>query len=163
MITMAMIQGKAIGGGAEIAVATDLRIITKTAKIGYVHARVGICSAWGGGSRLVQLVGPGKALEMMASGRLVSAQEAYQMGLVNNIIDCDETDEAAIMGKAHEYLKAHLIGAKTTIIAMKGIVNAARTLPLEQALVAECQLLASTWGKEAHLAALNNNIKHNDA
>lgn len=160
MITMALIQGKAIGGGAEIAVTTDLRCITKSAKIGYVHCRVGIVAAWGGGSRLVQLVGPSRALELMSSGRLVGAGEALELGLVNNILDDSDLSDEQVMKNANDYLRSHLIGAKSTIIAMKGLVNAARTLPLEQALVAEGQILSSTWGKPPHLEALNNNVKH---
>lgn len=162
MITMAMIQGRAIGGGAEIAVTTDLRAITKSAKIGYVHAKVGIVAAWGGGSRLVQLVGPSRAVELMSSGRLVGADEALSFGLVNSVIDDTGLSDDKVMEEAKNYLKSHLIGAKSTIIAIKCLVNAARTLPLEQALVAESQVLSSTWGKPPHLEALNNNIKHRD-
>lgn len=162
MITMALIQGKALGGGAEIAVATDLRAMTKSAKMGYVHCRVGIVAAWGGGSRLVQLVGPSRAVELMSSGRLVGADEALSLGLVNSILDDSNLDDDDVMAKAKEYLSSHLIGAKSTIIAIKGLVNAARTLPLEQALVAEGQILSSTWGKPPHLEALNNNVKHRD-
>lgn len=160
MITMSFIEGKALGGGAEIAIATDLRVITKSAMIGYVHCRVGIVAAWGGGSRLVQLVGPSRAIELMSSGRLVGADEALQLGLVNHIIDDNELEQTLVMGKAENYLESHLIGAKSTIIAIKGLVNAARTLPLEQALVVEGQILSSTWGKEPHLEALNNNVRH---
>lgn len=163
MITMALIQGRALGGGAEIAITTDLRTITKTAKMGYVHCRVGIVAAWGGGSRLVQLVGPSRAVELMSSGRLVGAEEALSLGLVNNILDDSGLSNSEVMEKAKDYLKSHLIGAKSTIIAIKGLVNAARTLPLEQALVAEGQILSSTWGKPPHIEALNNNIKHRDA
>lgn len=160
MITMALIQGKAIGGGAEIAVTTDLRSITKSGKMGYVHCKVGIVAAWGGGSRLVQLVGPSRAVELMSSGRLVGAEEALNLGLVNNILDDTGLSHEEVLDKARCYLKSHLIGAKSTIIALKGLVNAARTLPLEQALVAEGQILSSTWGKPPHLDALNKNVKH---
>lgn len=160
MITMAFIQGKAIGGGAEVAVTTDLRVMTKSAKFGYVHCRVGIVAAWGGGSRLVQLVGPSRAIELMSSGRLVDAEEALRYGLANEIIDDTNLSDEEVMAAAKKYLSNHIIGAKSTITAMKGLINAARTLPLESALVVEGQILSSTWGKPPHLEALNNNIKH---
>lgn len=163
MITLALIQGKAIGGGAEVAVTTDLRLMTKSAKIGYVHCRVGIVAAWGGGSRLVQLVGPSRAIDLMSSGRLVSADEALLYGLANNVLDDTDADNESIMIMAKKYLSSHIIGAKSTIIAMKSLINAARTLPLEHALVVEGQILSSTWGKPPHMEALNNNIKHRDA
>lgn len=162
MITLSLIQGKAIGGGAEIAITTDLRAITRSAKMGYVHCRVGIVAAWGGGSRLVQLVGPSRAVELMSSGRLVGADEALNMGLVNSVLDDKGLSDVEVLEEGKKYLTAHLIGAKSTIIAIKSLVNAARTLPLEQALVAEGQILSSTWGKAPHLEALNNNVKHRD-
>ena len=162
MITMSLIQGKALGGGAEISVATDLRLMTESSKFGYVHCRVGIAAAWGGGSRLVQLVGPSKAIELMSSGRLVRADEALRLGIANSILDDSDLTNEQVIEKAKDYLKQHLIGAKSTIMAMKSLVNAARTLPLEQALVAEGQILSSIWGKPPHLEALNNNIKHRD-
>jgi ethylmalonyl-CoA/methylmalonyl-CoA decarboxylase len=162
MITMALVQGRALGGGAEIAVTTDLRVMTKSSKIGYVHCRVGIVAAWGGGSRLVQLIGPSRAVELMSSGRLVGANEALNFGLINSIIDDTNLDDKQVFEEAKKYLKSHLTGANSTIVAIKGLVNAARTLPLEQALVVEGQILSSTWGKQPHLEALNNNVKHRD-
>ena len=160
MITMALIQGKALGGGAEIAVTTDLRLITKSSKFGYVHCRVGIVAAWGGGSRLVQLVGPSRAVELMSSGRLVGADEALNLGLVNSVVDDEGLTGQQVFDEAKRYLKSHIIGAKSTIVAIKALVNGARTLPLEQALAVEGQILSSTWGKPPHLEALNNNVKH---
>lgn len=162
MITMALVQGKALGGGAEIAVSTDMRIMTKSAKLGYVHSRVGIVAAWGGGSRLVQLVGPSRAVELMSSGRLVGADEALSFGLVNSIIDDANLDNQQVLEEAKAYLRAHCMGANSTIMAIKGLVNAARTLPMEQALVVEGQILSSIWGKPPHIDALNRNVKHRD-
>lgn len=162
MITLALIEGKAIGGGAEIAVTTDLRLMTESSKIGYVHLRVGIVAAWGGGSRLVQLVGPSRAIELMSSARLVDPDEALKMGLVNQVIDDKGLTSEQVFQEAKKYLTSHLIGAKSTIVALKGLVNAARTLPLEGALVVESQILSSTWGKPPHIHALNSNVKHRD-
>lgn len=164
LITLAFVEGKAIGGGAEIATTTDLRVMVSSAKIGYVHVRVGICSAWGGGSRLVQLIGPSRAIELMSSGRLVGADEALNCGLVNHVIDektlpRDTISESALEA-AKSYLASHLIGAKSTILAIKALVNSARTLPLQQSLAAECQILSSTWAKKPHMEALENKVKH---
>lgn len=74
--TIAAINGPARGGGAEIAVACDLRVIAEDADIGFVHARLGIVPAWGGGQRLLRLVGYARALELIASGRVLTAGEA---------------------------------------------------------------------------------------
>ncbi|KAG9510602.1 Ethylmalonyl-CoA decarboxylase [Fragariocoptes setiger] len=161
MISMVLIEGSALGGGAELTLGADLRVMTQSSKIGFVHMRVGVCCGWGGGSRLVQLIGPSRATEILSSARTVGAQEALNIGLINHIIsDCDETNHQQVLEKALDYLKQHLIGARPTLLAMKALVNVARALPLDQALAAEAQLFASTWGKEAHRAALSSNIKH---
>lgn len=59
---------------------------SESAKIGFVHIKVGVCCGWGGGARLIQLVGPSRALEMLSSGRLIDAEEALQLGLANAIV-----------------------------------------------------------------------------
>ncbi len=85
MPTIAAINGPARGGGAEIAVACDQRIMSKDADIGFVHARLGITTAWGGARYLLQLVGYPKALELLTTGRVLSAQEAQAIGLVDHV------------------------------------------------------------------------------
>lgn len=161
MVSLALIQGGALGGGSELCTATDLRIMTKSAKIGFVHMRVGVSPGWGGGTRLVQLVGHSRALEMISSARTVGAQEALQMGLCNYIIDdCEETEYDLIVAKAMNYLEKHTIGTPNTISAMKAMVNGARSYPFDQSLASEAQLFASTWGKPAHIQGVEANIKH---
>jgi enoyl-CoA hydratase len=83
--TIAAINGPAIGGGAEIAVACDQRVIDEDAAIGFVHARLGITTGWGGARYLLQLVGYPMALELLTTGRMVDAQEAKEIGLVDHV------------------------------------------------------------------------------
>uniref|UniRef100_A0A6G1S5M1 Branched-chain-amino-acid aminotransferase n=1 Tax=Aceria tosichella TaxID=561515 RepID=A0A6G1S5M1_9ACAR len=132
MITLSLIQGSALGGGAELAVTTDLRLMTKSSRLGYVDCRAGSVAAWGGGSRLVQLIGSSRAVELMSSGRLVEADEALSFGLINSIIDDSNLNDEQILAEAKKYLSSHLIGADPAIVAIKSLVNGARTLPLEQ-------------------------------
>ena len=83
--TIAAINGPARGGGAEVAVACDLRVIAEDADIGFVHTRLGIVTAWGGGQRLLRAVGFSRAIELLSTGRVVQPKEALLLGLANAI------------------------------------------------------------------------------
>lgn len=83
---IAYLNGDAIGGGAELALACDLRLQAAHARIGYIQARLAITSAWGGGPDLFRLVGPARALRMMARAELVEAETALAWGLADAVI-----------------------------------------------------------------------------
>ena len=68
LITVAYVEGMALGGGAELMTACDYRLARENAKIGFVQVRIGITTVWGGGARLVQLIGYNKALNLLATG-----------------------------------------------------------------------------------------------
>ncbi len=75
-ITIAAINGPARGGGAEIAVACDLRVMDEVADIGFIQVKMGISTAWGGGQRLLRAIGYSRALELLVTGRVISATDA---------------------------------------------------------------------------------------
>ncbi|HUF89833.1 MAG TPA: enoyl-CoA hydratase-related protein [Gemmatimonadota bacterium] len=83
---IAAINGPAAGGGANLALACDLRIMADTASIGQTFVRIGLHPDWGGTYLLPRLVGVSRALELMWSGRMVGAEEALQIGLVNRVV-----------------------------------------------------------------------------
>lgn len=83
--TVAAVNGLALGGGAELALACDMRIAAAHARIGFVHANLNISTAWGGGADLMRLAGYARALELLATGVTLSAAEAKSMGLVNQV------------------------------------------------------------------------------
>ncbi|MBL7859421.1 MAG: enoyl-CoA hydratase/isomerase family protein [Cyclobacteriaceae bacterium] len=83
---IAAINGFALGGGCELAMACHIRIATENAKFGQPEVNLGIIPGYGGTQRLTQLVGRGKALELMLTGDLISAQEAKAIGLVNHVV-----------------------------------------------------------------------------
>lgn len=85
--TIAALNGLAIGGGAELAVACDIRIAAQSARIGFVQANLHISTAWGGGADLTRLVGYGRAMELLATGEILPAPAAAVMGLVNCVAD----------------------------------------------------------------------------
>ena len=85
--TIAAINGFALGGGCELALACDLRYAARTAKLGQPESNLGIIPGWGGTQRLARVCGLGVAKELVLTGRQVDAQEALRIGLVNAIAD----------------------------------------------------------------------------
>lgn len=93
---IAAINGPAAGGGANLALACDLRIMADTASIGQTFVRIGLHPDWGGTFFLPRLVGEARALELMWSGRMVGADEALELGLVQRVVPADRfRDESA--------------------------------------------------------------------
>jgi 3-hydroxypropionyl-coenzyme A dehydratase len=86
------VNGYALGGGCELAMVCDIRIASSNAKLGQPEVTIGIPPGWGGTQRLMRLVGPAKAKELVFTGRMVSAEEAFQLGLVNNLISLTSDD-----------------------------------------------------------------------
>jgi enoyl-CoA hydratase len=82
---VAALNGLALGGGAELAVACDVRIAAAHARIGFVQGTLNIPTAWGGGSDLAAILGPGRGLELLCSARVLSASEAHAAGLVEAV------------------------------------------------------------------------------
>ena len=102
--TVAAVNGFALGGGCELALACDIRIASREARLGQPEVNLGIIPGWGGSQRLPRIVGLGFAKEIVFSGRAVEAQEAHDWGLVNQIYDPAELMPAA-MKLAHELAK----------------------------------------------------------
>jgi 3-hydroxypropionyl-coenzyme A dehydratase len=83
---IAAVNGFALGGGCELALVCDIRVASNNAKIGQPEVTIGIPPGWGGTQRLTRIVGPAKAKELIFTGKMVTAEEAAQMGLVNKLI-----------------------------------------------------------------------------
>ena len=90
---IAAVNGFALGGGCELAMACDIRIASSNAKIGQPEVTIGIPPGWGGTQRLMRLIGPAKAKELIFTGKMIMADEAYQIGLVNKVISLGPDDK----------------------------------------------------------------------
>jgi 3-hydroxypropionyl-coenzyme A dehydratase len=89
---IAAVNGYALGGGCELAMVCDIRVASSNAKMGQPEVTIGIPPGWGGTQRLMRLVGPAKAKELVFTGKMISAEEALQLGLVNTVISLTSDD-----------------------------------------------------------------------
>ena len=89
---IAAVNGYALGGGCELAMVCDIRIASSNAQMGQPEVTIGIPPGWGGTQRLMRLVGPAKAKELVFTGKMISAEEALQLGLVNGVISLTSDD-----------------------------------------------------------------------
>ena len=87
---IAAINGFALGGGCELAMACDLRIASETARLGQPEINLGIIPGWAGTQRLPRLVGKGRAKELLFTGEMIDAREAWRIGLVNRVVPAAE-------------------------------------------------------------------------
>lgn len=92
--TIAAIDGYALGGGAEIALACDIRLATSDAKFGFPEVNIGLFPAAGGTQRVIDIVGPGIAKEMIFTGEAYDAEEVEEMGIINHVYDSAAFDDA---------------------------------------------------------------------
>lgn len=89
---IAAINGFALGGGCELALVCDIRLCSTNAKIGQPEVTIGIPPGWGGTQRLLRIIGPAKAKEMIFTGKMINAEEAYNIGLVNDVINLTQEE-----------------------------------------------------------------------
>jgi enoyl-CoA hydratase/carnithine racemase len=146
--TLAAMEGPALGGGAEVALACDIRVMAEGATIGMMHVRLGICPAWGGGQRLLRLVGYSRALEWMAAGRIFTAEEAMAYGLANHL-----APEGGALDSAMDLAAAFGRQDPQAVRAIKRLARAGIELPPIQAAEAERAEFPDLWAAPAHLEA----------
>lgn len=134
---IAVINGFALGGGLELALACDIRIAADHVKLGFPEAKVGAIPCYGGTQRLTRLVGSGRAKEIIFTGRMLSAQEALGMGLVNHVeIPGKE------MEKAKEVMSQILSNAPMAVAYSKRCINKGPEIGLDYAMDLEQYLVS---------------------
>jgi enoyl-CoA hydratase len=146
---IAAINGPARGGGAEIALACDLRVLDAGADLGFVQISLGLTPGWGAGQRLLRMVGYSLALEYLAGGRVLTPLEAAACGLANRIAPPGEalTSALALAREISRYDPA-------AVQALKRLLRAGLVLPPEQAASAEQAEFPALWAADAHLQAV---------
>lgn len=117
-VSVAAINGFALGGGLELAEACTLRVAASTAQMGHPEVGIGAVAGWGGTTRLPRLVRPGRAIEILLTGRLVGAAEAERIGLVNRVAEPDKLRDTA-EGLVREIIANAPIAVRLTGEAMR--------------------------------------------
>ena len=126
---IAAVNGYAFGGGCELALACHMRLASDNAVLGLPETKLGIIPGYGGTQRLPRLVGPGRALELILSGRNVKADEAERIGLVNRVVP-----QAELLAEAVKLAQAILKNGPLAVAAAIECVVRGLQLPLEQGL-----------------------------
>ncbi|MDT0632855.1 enoyl-CoA hydratase-related protein [Rubrivirga sp. S365] len=139
---VAAVNGFALGGGCELAMACHLRVASETAQFGQPEVQLGLIAGYGGTQRLPRLVGRGIATEMLLTGDRVSAQRAYEIGLVNRVVPAEE-----LIPTAKQFVLT--IASKAPVaVAMTLQALRAADLPLPQGLQQEAALFAQCAATE---------------
>jgi len=140
--TVAAVNGFALGGGCELAMSCHIRIASEAAKFGQPEVKLGLIPGYGGTQRLPRLVGRGRALQLLLTGEMIDAQEAFRIGLVNRVVPGDQ-----LLPIASSLIQQMLTNAPLALAACIDAVDRGLQLPLDDALALEATqfgVLAST-------------------
>ncbi len=140
---IAAINGFALGGGCETAMACTIRVAAETAKFGQPEVALGLIPGGGGTQRLPRLVGKGRALQLILSGEMISAQEAYRIGLVNEIVPA-----ANVMARAEAILKKIFSNAPIAVKHSLEAVNKGMETSQDEGLALEASFFGLCAGTE---------------
>jgi enoyl-CoA hydratase len=140
---IAAVNGFALGGGCELALACHIRIASDNAKFGQPEVNLGVMAGFGGSQRLPRLIGKGLALEMLTSGRMVDAQEALRIGLVNAVTTPEE-----LLPTCRQLAEQIAQKAPKAVELTLQAVNSGMNMTLEEGLNLEARLFALTFTTE---------------
>lgn len=139
---IAVVNGFALGGGCELAMACHIRLASDAAKFGQPESKLGILPGFGGSQRLARLVGKGRAMQLLMTGEMIDAAEAYRIGLVNKIFPAAE-----LMDGAKEMMKTILANGPLAVALCIEAIDRGLEMSLDEGLVLEANhfgLLAAT-------------------
>jgi 3-hydroxypropionyl-coenzyme A dehydratase len=146
---IAAINGYALGGGCELALACDIRIASSNAKIGQTEVTIGIPPGWGGTQRLLRIVGPAKAKDLIYTGKTITAEEAERIGLVNKVVSLTPEEENRLLERTNTTTTAN--HSKEEKEQEKQRANKLSKL-LNKKLMDECLSLAKDIAKNSFTA-----------
>jgi enoyl-CoA hydratase len=139
---IAAVNGFALGGGCELAMACHIRLASDAAKFGQPESKLGLLPGYGGTQRLARLVGKGRANQLLLTGEMIDAAEAYRIGLVNKVVAAD-----ALMNEARTMMKTILANGPLAVALCIEAIDRGLQMSLEEGLILEANhfgLLATT-------------------
>ena len=151
---IAAINGYALGGGCEISMSCDIRICSDNAVFGQPEVGLGITPGFGGTQRLARIVGVGKAKEMIYGARNIKADEAYRIGLVNNVYPQEE-----LMPAAKKLAATIAKNAPIAVRNCKKAINEGLQVDMDQAIVIEEKLFGDCFETEDQKAGMGNYLE----
>ena len=143
------INGDCLGGGCEVALACDIRIVSDAARFGFKQVNLGITPAWGGRRRFVRMAGRARALRLLLTGDLIDAAEALRLGLADQVVASDQ-----VMVQATALARAIAANPPMAVRAIKQMVNEDDLIDDERIQALEADRFARTWISEDHDEAL---------
>ncbi len=142
---IAALRSDTYGGGCEIALACDIRVIHHAGKMVFRQAAMGVTTGWGGGQRLAKLVGAGRAIMLLSTGASLNATEALMLGLVDGIGDGED-----VLEDAQEMAETIAGFDVDAVRSMKRAIVEGQGRPMQEALANEAKIFGATWGGDAH-------------
>ncbi|WP_233858441.1 enoyl-CoA hydratase/isomerase family protein [Paraburkholderia sp. HD33-4] len=146
--TIAAINGVAFGGGLELALACDLRLIASSARVGLPEITLASFPGWGGTQRLPALIGASRAMRIMLTGEPVSAVDALAVGLVNEVVESEE-----LLDRTTQLAESIAHHAPEALACLKSVVHVGLHQGREAGLEAEARGVGKLWGSPAQKAA----------
>lgn len=153
--TVAAITGYALGGGFELALSCDRRIIGDNTKVGQPEVLLGVIPGAGGTQRLARLVGPSKAKDIIFSGRFVKAPEALELGLVDEVVAADE-----VYAAARKWAEQFANGPARALAAAKAAIDGGLDMDLDNGLRLETQIFAGLFATEDQKIGMRSFIEN---
>uniref|UniRef100_G3NRX6 Ethylmalonyl-CoA decarboxylase n=1 Tax=Gasterosteus aculeatus TaxID=69293 RepID=G3NRX6_GASAC len=163
LISVALVEGRALGGGAELTTACDFRLMASGSVIQFVHKHMGLVPGWGGAARLTRIVGSRNALKLLGGALKVDPELGLQIGLADGVVEAPQAAEGGagvVLQQAENWLSHYAGGAAPVIRAVKKVVLSGGELPLSEALRTEKDVFGTVWGGPANLQALASKSKH---
>jgi len=149
-VTIAAVNGYALGGGCELSLSCDIRFASENAKFALPEVKLGIIPGFGGTQRLPRLIGSGIAKELIFSGEIIDVQEAYRIGLVNKIFNQED-----LLAKTWEYAEKVCSNGTYAVSLAKSVINYGLNKDLENACNYEAQVFSECFITKDHKEGIN--------
>ena len=152
---IAAVTGYALGGGLELAMCADVRIASESVKVGQPEILLGIIPGAGGTQRLTRLVGPSIAKELVFTGKMISATEAYQLGIINKVVADGE-----VYAKACEWARQFVGGPAIALATAKAAIDQGLDVSLDEGLEIERQGFVKLFDTEDRAIGMASFLEH---